>query len=93
MDLHKPDDWEYVRTIHNQTSLKITQAKDEYFSNLGKKLSDPTHRIKSYWTTLNKIINKKKFPMYHFYWKMECLLPTFKPKQVFLITTLLSNVL
>ena len=52
---------EYVHTVHNQTSSKITQAKDEYFSSLGKKLSDPTHGIKSYWTTLNKIINKKKF--------------------------------
>ena len=57
----KPDDWEYVRTIRNQTSSKITQAKDEYFSSLGRKLSDPTHGTKSYWTTLNKIINKKKF--------------------------------
>ena len=57
----KPDDWEYVRTVRKQTSSKITQAKDEYFSSLGKKLSDPTHGIKSYWTTLNKIINKKKF--------------------------------
>ena len=57
----KPDDWEYVRTIRNQTSSKITQAKDEYFSRLRKKLSDPTHGTKSYWTTLNKIINKKKF--------------------------------
>ena len=57
----KPDDWEYVRTVRNQTSSKITQAKDEYFSSLGKKLSDPIHGIKSYWTTLNKIINKKKF--------------------------------
>ena len=95
----KPDDWEYVRTVRNQKlqklqkSSKITQAKDEYFSSLGKKLSDPTHGIKSYWTTLNKIINKKKIPIYHLYWKMECLLPTFKPKQVFLITTLSSNVL
>ena len=57
----KPDDWEYVRTVCNQTSSKITQAKDEYFSSLGKKLSDQTHGIKSYWTTLNNIINKKKF--------------------------------
>ena len=57
----KPDDWEYVRTIRNQTSLKIIQSKDEYFSSLGKKLSDPAHGTKSYWTTLNKIINKKMF--------------------------------
>ena len=57
----KPDDWEYVRKVRNETSSKITRAKDEYFSNLGKKLSDPTNGIKSYWATLNKIINNKKF--------------------------------
>ena len=87
----KPDDWEYVRTIRNETSSKITQAKDEYFSSLGMKLSDPTHGTKSYWTTLNKIINKKNYTT--LYWKMECLLPAFKPKQIFLITTLSGNVL
>ena len=38
-------------------------ALDEfiYFSSLGRNLSDPAHGTKSYWTTLNKIINKKKF--------------------------------
>ena len=57
----KPDDWEYVGTVRHQTSSKITQAKDEYFSSLGTILSNRTHGTKSYWTTLNKIINKKKF--------------------------------
>ena len=55
----KPDDWEHMRKVRNETSSKITKAKDEYFSNLGKKLSDPTNGIKSYWATLNKIINKE----------------------------------
>ena len=36
----KPNDWEYVCIIRNQNSLKITQAKDEYFSSVGRKLSD-----------------------------------------------------
>ena len=31
----KPDDWEYVRTVRNDTSSRITKAKDDYFSNLG----------------------------------------------------------
>ena len=55
----KLNDWEYVRKVRNETSSKIT--KDEYFSDLGKKLSDPTNGIKSYWAILNKIIEKKKF--------------------------------
>ena len=37
----KPDDWEYVRTDCNETCSRITKAKDAYFSNLGKSLSDP----------------------------------------------------
>ena len=57
----KADDWEYVRSVRNETSAKINKAKDNYFSDLGKKLSDPTNGIKSYWATLNNIINKKKF--------------------------------
>ena len=57
----KPDDWEYVRTVRNETSSRITKAKDDYFFNMGKSLSDPTNGTKSYWTTLRKIINKKKF--------------------------------
>ena len=58
----KLDDWEYVRKVHNETSSKIAKAKDEFFSNLDKQLFDPTNGTKSYWATLNKIINKKKFP-------------------------------
>ena len=54
----------YVKRRRNpttgNTSSKITKAKDEYFFDLGKKLSDPTNGIKSYWATLNNIINKKK---------------------------------
>ena len=57
----KPDDWEYVQTVRNETYPKINKAKDDYFSDFGKKLSDPTSGIKSYWATLNKIINEKRF--------------------------------
>ena len=32
----KPGDWEYVRTVRNETSFRITKAKDDYISNLGK---------------------------------------------------------
>ena len=40
----KQDDWEYVRTVRNETSSRITKAQDDYFSNLGKILSGPTNR-------------------------------------------------
>ena len=38
----------------------ILNAKEEYFKRLGRKLSDPNEGIKSYWTTLNRLISKKK---------------------------------
>ena len=57
----KPDDWEYVRSVRNETASRITKAKDDHFSNLDKGLSDPTNGTKPYWTTLEKIVNRKKF--------------------------------
>ena len=44
--------------IRNETSRMITDAKENYFSTLGRKLSDPTISLKTYWRTLNRIINK-----------------------------------
>ena len=56
----KPDEWEYVRVTRNETSKIITGAKETYFASLGRKLSNPKIGLKVYWSTLNKIINKKK---------------------------------
>ena len=56
----KPNEWEYVRLTRNETSKIIREGKENYFACLGRKLSDPSVRIKTYWSTLNKIVNKKK---------------------------------
>ena len=56
----KADKWENVRMVCNKTSAMITNAKDNYFAFLGRKLSNPVTGLKTYWTTLNKVINKKK---------------------------------
>ena len=53
------DEWENVRVIRNDTSKMITAAKDNYFASLGRKLSNPNIGLKKYWSTLNRIINKK----------------------------------
>ena len=44
----------------------ITYSKDNYFAELGRKLSNPNNGPKTYWTTLNRIINKKddKYPSF-----------------------------
>ena len=56
----KPIEWEYVRLTRNETSKIIRDARENYFACLGRKLSDPSVGIKTYWSTLNKIVNKKK---------------------------------
>ena len=38
----------------------ILDAKEEYFSRLRRKFSDPTEGINSYWSTLNRLVNKEK---------------------------------
>ena len=38
----------------------ITNEKENYFATLGQKFSDPSSGLKAYWSTLNKIVNKKK---------------------------------
>ena len=57
---HRPDEWDNVRLIRNDTSKMITIAKDNSFASLGQRLSNHAIGIKTYWSTLNKIINKKK---------------------------------
>ena len=56
---HKADKWENVRIVCNKTSAMITNTKDNHFAFLGRKLSNPVTGLKAYWTTLNKVINKK----------------------------------
>ena len=39
----KPDEWECVRQVRNETSAMITNSKDDYFAELGRKLSNPNN--------------------------------------------------
>ena len=85
----KPEHWEHAQSVCNEASTKINKAKDDYFSDLGKKLSDPMSGIKSYWATLNKIINKKRFSNVPPLLKNRVFS---RPKQTFSMIILLSNV-
>ena len=46
--------------IRNETFRMITDTKENFFSTLGTKLSYPAFGLKTYWTTLNRIINQKR---------------------------------
>ena len=54
----KPEDWNVVR---NETSKMITVANEQYNSKLGQKLSSSQVDTKTYWSVLNRILNKKAF--------------------------------
>ena len=56
----REEDWERVKSIRNATSKLIVKAKENYFLKLGRQLSDPNQGPKEYWSTLNRLINKKK---------------------------------
>ena len=87
----KPDNLEHVRSVCNETSVKL-KAKYDYFSDLGKDLSDPTNDIKSYWTTLNKIINKKRFSNVSPFLENGVFVTNFPTKANIFNDILLSNV-
>ena len=56
----RDQEWSYVKRVRNETSKMILNAKEEYFHRLGRELSDPNEGMKHYWSTLNRLINKKK---------------------------------
>ena len=45
------------------SSDTIIKAKEKYLYSLGNKLNDPQRSTKSYWSILNKFLQKKKIPL------------------------------
>ena len=52
-----------LASITKLSSDTITKAKEKYLSSLGNKLNDPQTGAKSYWSILNKFLQKKKIPL------------------------------
>ena len=44
-------------------SKMIEDAKDKYFTKIGRTLSNPETGRKLYWSLINKILNKAKIPI------------------------------
>ena len=49
--------------ITSLSSDTITKAKEKYLHSLGNKLNDPQTGAKSYWSILNKLLQKIKIPL------------------------------
>ena len=52
-----------LASITKLSSEAITKAKGKYLSSLGNKLNDPQTGAESYWSILNKFLQKKKIPL------------------------------
>ena len=55
------EDWQIFNTVRNETSRLVINAKDMYYRNLGRKLSDPSNGTKVVWSTMNRLIDQKKY--------------------------------
>ena len=60
----RPDDkLEAMNEMISKGSKLIEDAKDRYFKKIGTTLSSPETGIKSYWSLINRILNKAKIPI------------------------------
>ena len=53
---------EGIQNMIARGSKLVEDAKNKYFFNIGRKLSDPSTGTKKYWSLVNKILNKAKIP-------------------------------
>ena len=56
----RPEDWQLFKTVRNETSRLVVNAKEMYYCNLGRQLSDPSNGITTCWSTMNRLIDKEK---------------------------------
>ena len=56
----KQEDWDLVKEVRNATCKMVASAREKYLMNLGWKLADRDQGPKTYWTVLNRLINKKE---------------------------------
>ena len=55
---------EGIENMVSQISNLIEDVKNNYFIKLGERLSNPITGIKSYWSLVNKVLNKAKIPLF-----------------------------
>ena len=59
---YKTEDKAIVDRLKNECHDAIINAKENYLTNLGARLANPTTTQKSYWKIMNKLLNKCKIP-------------------------------
>ena len=55
----KQEDWDCAKRVQNLASKMLIKAKNNYYLDLGRKLSNNVTGAKSYWSLFNRLLNKK----------------------------------
>ena len=76
----RPDEWDNVRLIRNDTSKMFTTAKDNYFASLGQNSRILQLVLKHIGPHLTKLSTRKRRQIYHHYLKMDYLFANFQNK-------------
>ena len=58
-----PDKVEGIQNMISRGSKLIEDARQKYLTNIGRTLSNPNTGRKTYWSLINKILNKAKIPI------------------------------
>ena len=53
------NDMKSVKAVQYEVSKMIQKAKEDYYFKIGHRLSDPGLSMKSYWSVLNRLLNRK----------------------------------
>ena len=56
------EDWEDVKAVCKSTSKLIANAKENYYRQLGRKLSDAVAITKAFWSSPQRLTGDKKYP-------------------------------
>ena len=78
-------------SLQNNLTITIEIAKQQYFANIAKKLSDPNISSKTYWSILKCFLTGKKFPVFRLFFTITDLLPISEKRLNYLTLILLIS--
>ena len=82
-------------TLLNQANefTKLIEAKQNYITKISSKLDCPDMALKTYWSIVNRVLNKKRYQIYRLALLTANLYRIFMKRLNYLIDTLWNNVL
>ena len=82
----------FIESLIAELNYLISYTKDLYYENLAKKLNNPLLQAKTYWSILKLFYNDRKVPLIPPLLIDDNLSLTYRQKQTFLTSFLLTNV-